>query len=343
MTPPTAIETVNGSVFQVKQAALGTIEPPTTTTTKRLRHVGDDVLKPAKTTATEEYVDGKSWGNPTPYVDAIGGDVGSFACQGQIETTGFIFAQIIGVDVVTGTTPDFIHTQVTGTAHGPLQTVRQEVGLSVGPFKNSFWDARVKTLTLNCGQDQKVLRLVQAFLCLHAANWYTTSPTVTDSGTDSFNWAEAVGTHSIGGTVFTEIDGEALELETNLDVFRGDNPSPVCFIFGKGTITRTKSGIVTDGTIPVIQNALYGTTTMTDGLAPNNAVNTVAMASTYTRTAARSLALTNPKVEVDPSDFMIGPKAEGGTREITFGGRCYESAGTELTVVAKTGDAAAYV
>ena len=337
-----AIESVTGDLWQVKQAALGTIEPPTSTGMKHLRMVGDDALKASKTYGSEEFVDGRTWGSPGMYVDAIGGDCGSIANQGQIETAGFQFAQMIGVDVVTGTTPDFTHTITNSTARGPYQTFRQKVGASVGPWRNSFFDAKVKNLQLNIGQDQKVMRITQNIWALKAANWFTTDPSAADSGNDPFNWAEGATAHKIGATTFNEIDGETLELETNLDVFRGDSPAPVAFVYGKGEITRTFSALVTDNTIPVIQNALYGTSTMTDGLAVNSLVNSVALDSTYTRSAVRSLQITTPKVVVDPADFVIGPKAEGGAIPVSFGGRCLDSSGI-ITVIAKTGDSAAYV
>ena len=81
---------------------------------------------------------------------------------------------------------------------------------------------------------------------------------------------------------------------------------------------------------------------MTDGLAVNSLVNSVALDSTYTRSAVRSLQITTPKVVVDPADFVIGPKAEGGAIPVSFGGRCLDSSGI-ITVIAKTGDSAAYV
>lgn len=338
-----AIESVTGHVWQVKQSTLGTIQAPTDTATQHLRLVGDTALKAAKTYGSEEWVDGKSWGNPGMFVDSVGGEVGSLSSQGQISGGGFLFAQIVGVDVVTGTTPDYTHTIASGTAQGALQTYRQKVGNAVGPWRNSFFDARIGKLTLNIGQDQKVMRFTQDVWALKAASWFTTDPTVTDDGTDPYNWAEGASAHTIGGTPFTEIDGETLELDRHLDVFRGDNPAPVAYIFGKGEITRSFSALVTDNTIPVIQNALYGTTSMTDGLAVSSTVNTIALVSTYTRTAARSLAITTGKVVVDPTDFEIAPHAEGGPIPIAFGGRCLESSGVIITVVAKTGDATAYV
>jgi hypothetical protein len=339
-----AIESGTGDVWQVKQAALGTIQPPADAGMKHLRKVGDGALRAAKTYGSEEWVDGKAWGSPGMYVDSIGGDVGDVVSQGQIETVGFQVAQVIGVDTVTGTASDYTHTIASGTANGAYQTFRQKVGVSVGPWRNSFFDAKINKLTLNCGQDQKVMHVTQNVWALKAANWFTTDPTATDSGTDPFNWNEATGAVTIGGVAFPEIDGETLELDRKLDVHRGDSAAPVCFIPGKGQIDRSFSALVTDNTIPVIQNALYGTTTMTDGLTVGTAVNTLALESTYTRTAVRSLKITTPKVVVNPEDFAIGPRAEGGKIPVAFGGRCLDNGGTPMiTVVAKTGDASAYV
>jgi hypothetical protein len=337
------IESVSGDVWQVKQAALGTIAAPSATGTQHLRKVGDGALKAAKTYGSEEWVDGKTWGNPGMFVDSVGGDVGDVELQGQITSAGFLFAQIIGGDTVTGTTPDYTHTLTCGAAHGAYQTIRQKVGASIGPWRQSFFDAKINRLTMNIGQDQKVMRLVENIWALKAANWFTVDPTAADDGTDPYNWSEGTSAHKIDTVTFNEIDGETFELNRNLDVFRGDSPAPVAIIPGKGEGMRTFSALVSDNTIPLIQSALYGTTTMSDGLAVNSLVNTIAMESTYTRTAARSLKITTGKVVVDPQDFEVGPRAEGGAIPVAFGGRCLESSGAIAVIVAKTGDSAAYV
>jgi hypothetical protein len=338
-----AIESVSGDVWQAKQTTLGTIQPTSEAATQHLRKVGDGALKAAKVYGSEEWVDGKTWGNPGMFVDSVGGDVGDIECQGQITGSGFLFAQILGGDTVTGTTPDYTHTMASGAAHGPLQTIRQKVGAAIGPYRNSFWDAKVNRLTFNCGQDQKVMRLTQNIWALKAAYWGTSDPTVTDDGTDPYNWAEGVGAHKIDTVVFNEIDGQTLTLDRHLDVHRGDSPAPVCFIPGKGEVMNSYSALVTDNTLPVIKKTLYGTTSPSDGDAVGSAVNTIAMESTYTRSAVRSLKISTGKVVVDPQDFEIGPRAEGGKIPVAFGGRCLESGGVIITVVAKTGDATAYV
>jgi hypothetical protein len=103
------IESGYGHVWYAKQSALGTIAAPSDAGTVHLRKVGENVLKAGVTHGSEEWVDGQAFGSPAIFVDKVGGDVGSVTFQGQIETAGLVFAQILAVDTVTGTTPDYTH------------------------------------------------------------------------------------------------------------------------------------------------------------------------------------------------------------------------------------------
>ncbi len=340
----TAIESGVGHVWQCKQSTLGTIQAANDTGQKHLRVVGDKALKGAKEHGSEEWVDGNAWGTPGIYVNTAGGDVGELAFQAQAETAGFLFAQAIGSDVVTGSGDPYTHTIATGTAAAALQTIRQQVGNAVGPWKNSFYDARVNKLTWNAGADQIIARITESILAMKSAEWYTTAPTATDSATDPFNWHEATGAVTIDATAFNEIDGETLELDRKDSIHYGDSHLPVCFIAGKGEITRSFSALVTDNTLPVLKNALYGTTSPSNGTALAATVQYAALETTYTKTSDRTLKITTPKVELKAADFEIGPRAEGGKIPVAFGGRCLKSGSTAaLTIVAKTGDSAAYV
>jgi hypothetical protein len=341
--PTNAIESQVGDVWKSKQAALGTIEPPASTTMKHLRKATEDSFKAAKTYGSEEWVDGASWGSPGMFVDTVGGDIGSITYQAQIETAGAAFASIIGVDVVTGTNPDFTHTITTSTAQGLNLTYYQKVGVNVGPWRNSFWDARCNKLTFTAGQQQKVAHIMENVFAMKAANWFTTDPTAADSGTDPFNWNEVTGSISINSVVLPEVESETFELDRKIEVHRGDSAAPICFVPGKGEITRSMSALVTDTDIPIIKTILYGTTTPTDGQAVSTAVQSVPMTSKYTRSAVRSLQIDTNKVAVDPADFEIGPRPEGGKVPIAFGGRCLLQSGTICTVIAKTGDSAVYI
>lgn len=340
--PTNAIESVVGALWRSKQATLGTIEPSASSTMKMLRKTGDDALKAAKTYGSEEYVDGNSWGSPGMFIDTVGGDVGTVTSQAQIETAGVAFAAIIGVDVVTGAPSDYTHTINTSTALGSNQTYYQKVGSAVGPWRNSFWDARINKLTWTCGQDQKVAHLMENVYAMKAASWFTTDPTATDSGTDPYTWNEVTGSIVVNSITLPEVESETFELDRKIEVHRGDSAAPVCFVPGKGEINRSMSMLVTDTNIPIIQQILYGTTTMSNGLAVSTTVTEIPMISVYTRTAVRSLSLSTLKVVCDPNDFEIGPRAEGGKIPITFGGRCRATAGSITTIIAKTGDATSY-
>jgi hypothetical protein len=341
--PTNAIESHIGNLWRTKQTTLGTIEAPSATTMKQVRKATDEGLKAAKQYGMEEYVDGQSWGFPGSFVDAVGGDVGSIGYQVQIETGGVAFAAISGTDTVTGSSPNFTHTITTTTAQGILQTYYVKTGSAV-LWRQSWYDARVNKLTFTCGQDQQVARIVENVLALKAGNWFGgTDPTAADSGTDPFNWNEVTGSIAVNSITLPEAESETVEFDRKLDVHRGDNAAPVCFLFGKGQVTRAISALVTDTALPIIKQVLFNTTTPSDGQAVSQTVVQVPITSTYTRNANRSLAITTPLCEVDPNDFEIAPKPEGGKIPITFGGRCKASAGVIATIVAKTGDSAAYI
>lgn len=338
-----AIESNVGHLWKANQATPGTVEPNASDAQVHLRKSTEDSLKAAKTYGSEEWVDGASWGSPGMYVDTVGGDCGSIAYQAQIETAGRGFASIIGVDVVTGTTPDFTHTITTSTASGANLTYRQTVGAVVGPWRNSFYDARVNKFTWTAGQQQNVARITENVFAMKAANWITAEPTAVDSGTDPFNWNDVTGSVTIDSITLPEVESETLELDRKLDVHRGDSAAPICFIPGKGEINRSMAALVTDTDIPLIKKILYGTATPTDGQAVSNTVTSVPMSSKYTRSATRSLQIDSGKIVPDPSDFEIGARPEGGKVPIAFGGRALMSAGAILTVIAKTGDEDPYV
>lgn len=338
------IESGTGHVWQAKQSVQGTREAASATGMKHLRKAGDDGLKPAQTLGSEEWVDGQAFGSPTQYIDTVGGDVGTFTTQAQIETAGFQFAQNIGVDVVTGSADPYTHTIASGNAYGPLQTFYQQTGQSVGPVNMAFYDALVNTSTWNCGKDQMTAHLAQAVMALQAGEWFSTAPTATDSGTDPWNWNEVTGAATINGTPMREVDGDTLEITRNLGIEYGDGAASGYFIRGKGQINRTLSAAVTDNTITALKTALYGTATPSDGDAVSTAVSTVALKTVYTKSANRSLSIDTPNVVVDPSDFEVYPRAEGGKIPITFGGVARKVGSTPaVTIIAKTGDATSYV
>lgn len=342
--PTNPIEAGVGNIWLSPQATLGTRPANTVTGTIHLRHA-DGGLKAAKTIGSEEWTDGRAFGSATQYIDSIGGAVGTVTFQGQIETAGAAFAFICGVDVVTGTTPNYTHTISVTNANGKLLTVWQNVGVAVGPQNEAYVDSQIGKLTWTCGQDQKVNHMAADIMSLTPAQYFTTAPTAVDSGTDPFLWQEVTGSVTVNSVVMPEAESETLEVDRKLDVHRGDKVSPVCFVPGKGEINRSVSAIVTDTTLPQYRNTLFGTTTMTDALNLAQTVFYMPITTTYTRNANRSLTIYTPRVAVKPDDFEVFPNATGGKVPIAFGGQVLFDTTTslQLQVVAKTGDATAYV
>lgn len=338
------IEAGNGGFWRAKQAALGTPTAYNHASVKQLKLAGDNALKAAKTNGSEEAVDGQRFSNAVQYVESIGGAVGEVTFQAQVETAGHAWAQQIGVDVVTGSSPDYTHTMAVGTTNGAYQTYWQSVGSAVGPFKQQFSDALQNTFAWQCGRNQITAHITEGILALKAGTWVGTNPTATVAASAPFTWNEAVTEIKINGTAFSDIDGETIDIDNKLDVHRGEGAAPSCFIYGKGNIMRAFSGIVTDATLPVILTNLYGTSTPTGGDEVTSAVASVALATKYVRSSVRSLELLTPNVSVKADDFEIGAKAEGGAIPITFGGECLKDGSTsQLTAIAKTGDSASYV
>jgi hypothetical protein len=337
----TGIESGVGGVWQVRQSVAGTIERPDATAMRRLRKAGDDALGARKTSGSEPYVDGTTWGSPTGYITAVGGDIGQQVIQGQIEAIAFLYAQQFGVDTVTGSADPWTHTIPSGTPVPASNTLYQSMGQAVGPVQNSFYDCKIARSTLNCGQDQMVLHFTEQLMALFAAEWAGTMPTAADSGVDPLRWTEAVV--RIDGTTMDEAYGDTVDADGKLDVHRGQKARPVCFIYGKGLITRTIQAIVTDVTLPKLLRGLYGTTTPADRTAIVETIVQMAVVTTWTRSASRVLTVTTPALEVDPRDWAFGPKAEGGRQEVAFGGECKAVGGPAITVVALTGDSRAYV
>lgn len=340
----TGIESGTGGLWAANQAALGTIAATSATSTLKLRKASDDTLKSNKTHGNESYVDGSSFDNATPYVTSVGGDVGQFVIQSQIETGAAIWARQIGVDVVTGGSDPWTHTITTGTANPVYQTIREKTGVAVGPYRAAWWDSILNKIDWNCGQGQFPGHLTCGVQALKAAEIGSlTDPVAVDSGTDPWRWGEAAGAMTIAAVAFPEISGEVISLDRGWTTHMGDNIEPAFFVPGEGPFVRTLDGAVTDTMLPQLLLALYGATTPSIGNRPTTQPTFVALKSVYTRSASRTLSHDTPRVEVKPDDITIGTKPVGGLWPITFGGRVLSTASPHMTIIAKTGDSTSYI
>lgn len=341
----TGIETGTGGLWASNQSALGTQAATNAASTIRLRKATDDTLKSGKVHGREPYVDGAAYDSSTPYVDMVAGDVGSFVFQAQIETGAAVIARHVGVDVVTGAGDPFTHTIATGTANPTYNTIREKTGVAVGPFRGVWWDAIFNKVTWNVGNDQNVAHLACDVQCLKSMEIGSlTDPVAVDSATDPWRWGEAAGAVTISTGAFPEISGETLEMDRAWTTRQGDNVTPYFFVPGRGAITRTFDGAVTDTLLPQLLLALFGSATPSVGDRPTSQPSNVALKTVYTRTAVtRLLTIDTPVVEVKPDDILIGTRPEGGLTPIAFGGQALASGAAMMTVTAKTAFATSYV
>ena len=340
----TGIESGTGGLWTSNQTALGTQAATSATSTIRLRKASEDTLKSNKAHGNESYVDGSAFDNATPYVQSVGGDVGKFVFQSQIETGAAIWARHVGVDVVTGAGDPWTHTITTGTANPVYQTIREKTGVAVGPYRVVYWDSIFNHVTMNCGGQQFPMHLDCGIHSLKSSEIGSlTDPVAVDSGTDPWRWGEAATAITIGAVSFPEINGETIDSDRGWTSQAGDNIEPAFFIPGEGPITRTFSGAVTDTLLPQIQLALFGSTTPTVGTRPTSQPNFVALKSVYTRSGTRTLSHDTPRVEVKPDDFVIGTRPTGGLWPIAFGGRVLSTASPHMTIIALTGSSATYI
>lgn len=337
----TPIESNVGTIVQGKQASLGTKLAYNAATLRRLR-LRDGGLKPLKEIGYEPYVDGSTFPDPTPYVTRMGGEVGDITVQAQPETAGFLFAQLIGVDVVTGASDPYTHTSSTGNLLGAYQTIYQEMGSS-NKVSLQFWDALISKGVWRVGQDQMVAHFTESIRAVQAGAWNANSPTAADSGNDPFLWSEVTGAALIDAVAYGEISGETLEVDRKLDDFQGDDVRPCCFVPTAGEITRSVSTIVSNNTLPILKSALYNTASPADGTAVSATIKHIALSTKFTRSASRSVQIDTGKVVVDLNDLDLSPNPEGGAKQLVLGGRCRPTGGTALTVITKSGDATAWV
>ncbi len=337
------LESGIGVVNFNKQSAKGTMATAASTAvgTNRPR-LYESTLKPNKVTGSEEYVDGQRFSSPSQFVDMTGGEVGDVTIQAQAENASLFFAQILGVDVVTGASDPYTHTITSAGTAGGYGTWWADVGSSVRN-REVFWDAKISKLVFEIGQDQKVAHQTMSLMSLKPGEVYTTNPTKTEDASDPFYWTEVTGAAEIDSTVVREVEGETLEIDTGMEVFYGDDREPLQLIEKKGGITRTLKTIVTDDTLAKYKKVLYGTATPTAGDRPSADVAYFPLETVYTKSATRTLSIVTPRVSVKSDDFQIGPQREGGKTEIMFGGECLKDGATPaLTIVGLSADATSY-
>lgn len=339
------IESGIGTLNYGKQSAKGTAATASSTAvgTNRPKWVGGQ-FGARKALGQEEYIDGQRFASPSMFTDRVGGEVGEVTIQAQPENAGLFFAQILGVDTVTGIADPWTHTITSAGSTGPWGTWWQKTGSAIGPNREMYSDSKVARLVSRHGVDQKVLHQELAIQALNPAEIYTTDAAKTEDTADPFLHTEMTGGLTFDSTVISEVEEQVLEIDTQMAPYWGDSIVPLHLIEGKGSIVRTVNSIVTNDTLLKYKKAVYNATAPTAGTKPVKDVFYASVTSVHTRSATRTLTIATPRVAIRPDDMTIGALAEGGKAEISFGGPCLKSGATAaVTVTALTADATSYV
>lgn len=339
-----AIESGIGTLNYGKQSAKGTPATAATTTVgyNQPKLVTGE-LSAKKTYGQEEFIDGSRFASPSMFTDTVGGAVGSPIIQAQPENCGLFYAQILGSDVVTGGSDPYTHTIASSGTAGAWGTWWEKTGASVGPNREMYIDSKVVKLTDECGTQQKVEHLTLDIACLTPSQVFVTDAAKAQDASDPLIWTEMSSSLSFDGTSITDVEGEVLEVDSQLEAWWGDNIFPGQLLEKKGAITRTVNLILTDVSLLKYYLALYGTATPGGGQQPVKAVYYANIQTVYTRSATRTVTKTTPKCAIKPDGLSVGPQAQGGKIPLAMGGACLKSGGTAaLTVVALTGDATGY-
>lgn len=340
----TVIESGIGALNYGRQSAKGTIATAATVTVGYDRPKWfDGVLSAKKTLGEEPYIDGQRFASPTVYTDRVGGAVGTLTLQVQPENAGLYPAQILGVDTVTGSADPWTHTITSAGTSGAWGTWWQSVGSAVGPEKGLYSDSKIAKLVLTVGREQKTMHYALDIASLNPGQVYSTAPAKAEVTSDPYLWTEVQGAVTFDGTVDSEASEEALEVDTGIEPYWGDDIRPSQLVERKGTIVRTIRSIVTDATLLKYRKAVYNNTAPAVGDRPIKDVFYAAARTVYTRSATRTMTIDTPRIAVRPEDMELGALREGGEIPISFGGACLKSGATAaVTVTVLSAESSSY-
>jgi hypothetical protein len=339
------IESGVGTINYVPQSAKGSVPTAASTAvgTNRPKAANGTELKPNKRGDSEEYVDGNAWGSPSQYTVGTGGQVGQVVIQPQPENAPLFLAQLVATDVVTGAGDPYTHTITTGATSGKYGGWYQKTGSVIGPARQLYWDSKIGKLTWECGQEQYTAHMTMEIMALKPSQAFATDPAKTEDTSDPYLWSESDGQVVFDATTLGDVNGEVFEFDTGMEAYWGNSMEPAQLVAKKGIITRTLKTVVTDDTLLKFNKAVYNNTAPSAGDRPVKDVFYASIVNKYARSATRYFQITTPRVAIKADDLAVGPRAEGGTVPIEFGGQCLKSGATPAaTIVALTGDATSY-
>ena len=295
------------------------------------------------------YVDGSAWAaDDFDFVKKISG-AGSITLQATPANAGRLMAWALGgTDTVTGSSAPYTHTIVAGSGLTYL-TVRDGVGTIGGVTDARQWtDCVITQVELTSTSDAGVVTIKIDLLAITANDSGGSAAPAPDTvDGEPLLHTQAVGNIKLAGlnsgAGVPEIEQFSLTLDTNIELLYGDNLTAYIAHRKRGQISWSCSAAVTDTTIQLLNQHLYGTSSPSFGASPSTTVLTGVFNPKFVQSANSELSINIPKSKIAIDTGSIDPNATGDKATVAIAGVARTpSSGALITVAAKTADSAAY-
>jgi len=343
--PTNTIRTFEGSLQIAKQSGKGT---KATTGFHQFRRV-DGRISVAKEIDAVNYIDGSAWGaDDFDFVKSISG-TGSLTIQATPEGASRLLAwALAGTDTVTGASNPYTHSITEGTGLTYL-TVIDSVGTGSGVIDTRTWtDCVITSVEITSSHDAGVVSVKLDLLAITAESNGTSAPSAaTTSDSEPLLHTQGVGNIKLAGlnsgNAIPEVEQFVLTVDTNIELLYGDSTNAYIAHRKRGAISWSATTAVTDETIKVLNQHIYGTASPSASTAPSTAVFTGAFNPKLVQSANRELSINIPNNRIMVETGSIDPNAAGDKATLSIAGMARKpNSGAVITVASKTGDSAAY-
>ena len=340
------IRSYAGNLQIAKQNQRGT---PATTGFHEFRRV-DGRISVEKQIESVNYIDGNAWSaQDFDYVQQISG-AGSLTIQATPEGAARLLAwSLAGTDTVTGASNPYTHTIDSPGTGLTYLTVIDAVGGTGLVDGRQYSDCVITEVEITSAfGDVVTVKLdLLAITINDGGNSLPASATTTDgepllhtqgSGNGYFKLA---GLNS--GATVPEVEQFVLTVNTGIELLYGDSVKAYIAHKKRGTVSWSCTAAVTDETIKVLNQHLYGSASPSLGATPSTSVFTGSFNPKLYQSASRELEISIPKNRVMVEAGSVDPNAAGDKATLSIAGMARKpDSGSLITVTAKTGDSAAY-
>lgn len=291
----TPISTVNGPLLIAVQEQIGT---PATTGYKSFKRVSGKVAT-QKTIEQADWLDNSRYSNAVDYVDSIQ-VAGQFEIQGDAGSLGFLLANTLGDDVITGSGP---YQHVISPSHDvPYLSIVCELGYQNGQIMRHS-DCQIVQLEIEGSADNKVLTATVEIVGMTPGEKLAALPTPTTTHEDPLLHYNAEDSFVIAeikdGDPVKVVNQAKYTFVNGVNPYFGDSVTPVALVTGRGSQNVDPTLLADTDTVPLLNYFYYNNPEPSPGDKPTADVYYGPFNSNYSRgedETARGVQFDYPKV-----------------------------------------------